>query len=147
MPEKIKIPVELLNVSAMTLATVGTGDAPHAAVVYFASGEELDLYFFSESKSQHSQDINHNPNCAITIYPECMDWRDIRGLQLRGQVKKLPAGQEWQAAWELYVMKFPFVSKLEAIVRRNALYHFSPEWVRLVDNRRWFGYKKEWNLK
>jgi len=32
------------------------------------------------------------------------------------------------------------------IVQRNALYVFSPTWVRLVDNRRGFGFKQEWDL-
>jgi len=35
---------------------------------------------------------------------------------------------------------------LEEMVARNALYVFQPRWIRLVDNRRGFGFKQEWTL-
>jgi uncharacterized protein YhbP (UPF0306 family) len=35
---------------------------------------------------------------------------------------------------------------MKAILQRNALYEYIPAWVRLVDNRRGFGFKQEWDL-
>ena len=55
-------------------------------------------------------------------------------------------GGEWQQAWGAYRLKYPFVSGLEAIVARNTLYGLKPGWVRLVDNSKGFGYKREWTL-
>ena len=72
----------LKNISTLTLATVNPEGVPHAAPVYFVSDEAFHLYFFSDSDSHHSQDILENPHTAAAIYPECEDWRDIRGLQL-----------------------------------------------------------------
>jgi len=137
---------DLLSLSTMTLATSGPSGEPHAAPVYFAAAETLYLYFFSDPHSQHSLDLARDARAAAAIYPECRDWRDIRGLQLHGEVHPVPPGLEWDAAWVLYAAKFPFVSGLKAVVERNVLYAFTPRWVRLVDNRRGFGFKQEWDL-
>ena len=137
---------DLLLLSTMTLATAGADGSPHAASVYFAADQALHLYFFSAPDSLHSRHLAENPRAAGAIYPECHDWRDIRGLQLHGQVRLVPPGQEWDTAWELYVAKFPFVSELRDVVEQNALYAFDPSWIRLVDNRRGFGFKQEWSL-
>jgi uncharacterized protein YhbP (UPF0306 family) len=137
---------ELLTVSTMTLATVSVEGQPHAAPVYFAAGDNLKLYFFSDLGSRHGQDTESRPEVAAAIYPECHNWRDIRGLQLHGSVRRVDPGPEWAAAWELYATKFPFVSELKEAVARNALYVFETRWARLVDNRQGFGFKEEWTL-
>jgi uncharacterized protein YhbP (UPF0306 family) len=128
----------------MTLATTDPEGNPHAAPVYFVTDNTMRQYFFSEMKSQHSQDISQNPKVAAAIYPECEGWRDIKGLQLRGEVRLVEAFEEWDSAWERYQLKFPFVSAMKAVVAKNQLYIFIPSWIRLVDNSRGFGYKKEW---
>ncbi len=130
----------------MTLATTGADGEAHAAAVYFAAAEDLKLYFFSAADSQHSLDLKLHPQAAAAIYPQATGWQAIRGLQLRGRAEMLPPGAEWQAAWEVYAGKFPFVKALKAIVLSNALYAFTPRWLRLVDNRRGFGFKQEWDL-
>lgn len=137
---------EYLALSAMTLATSGANRQPHAAAVYFAADQELRFYFFSDPGSQHGQHINANPQAAAAIYPECFDWRDIRGLQMHGKVLQLEDGQNWDAAWQIYQQKFPFAAGMKDIVARNRLYAFIPDWLRLVDNRQGFGFKKEWRL-
>jgi uncharacterized protein YhbP (UPF0306 family) len=104
------------------------------------------LYFFSESDSQHSRDIAHQPGAAVTIYPESTGWQDIRGLQMRGMVYRVEPGAEWERAWESYRLKFPFVEALRVIVARNALFAFQPSWLRWLDNRRGFGFKQEWSF-
>ena len=138
--------VDLLDLSTLSLSTIGADGEPHAAAVYFAAGKALRLYFFSDEGSQHSQDVRGDPRAAAAIYPECRDWQDIRGLQLRGEVRAVEPGPDWDSAWEIYEAKFPFVSELRAVVSRNTLYVFEPYWIRLVDNRRGFGFKEEWEF-
>ena len=135
---------ELLLYSTMTLATSDHDGGPHAAAVYFATDDNLDFYFFSDLHSQHGQDLAIRPQCAIAIYPECQDWRDIRGLQLRGDARPIQPGQKWEYAWSAYRAKFSFVSEMRELVVRNQFYMFIPTWVRLVDNRIGFGFKQEW---
>ncbi|MGB9640174.1 MAG: pyridoxamine 5'-phosphate oxidase family protein [Anaerolineales bacterium] len=156
----------LLKLSTMTLATVGCDGQAHAAAVYFAADETAfdlifrgtpaprhttenlpSIFFFSDQSSQHSQDLAINPRAAITIYPEVIEWQQIRGLQMRGEVKVIPKGAEWDFGLSLYKDKFPFVSTLLPIVQRNVLYRFTPHWLRWLDNRHRLGFKKEWCLQ
>ena len=130
----------------MTLATTNPEGIPHATPVYFVPDGDSKLYFFSETKSQHSQDLAQNPTAAAAIYPDCQGWQDIRGVQLHGQVDLVESGDLWDQAWKLYKTKFPFVKTLKAIVAKNQLYIFVPNWIRLVDNSKGFGFKKEWQL-
>ena len=130
----------------MTLSTCSPDGAPHAAAVYFVCRDQpvLHLYFFSEDASQHGHDLAANSRAAVTMYPECFDWQDIRGIQMRGEAHPVPRGAEWDQAWQAYQEKFPFTLQFSELVARNQLYVFSPEWIRVVDNRRGFGFKQEW---
>lgn len=139
---------DIWAVPAMTLATVGLDGAPHAADVYFSTQGDADqnrtLYFFSDAASQHSLDLVANPHAAVTIHPYVSGWQEIRGVQMRGQVRVVEPGEAWDAAWAGYLVKFPFASTLKDIVARNTLYAFRPDWIRRIDNQRGFGFKEEW---
>ena len=150
---------DLLLVSTMTLATQGP-EGPHAAPVYFAAqpssglkallaqgGAGLRLYFFSDPESLHGRQLAANPQAAAAIYPAAEGWQDIRGLQIRGQVLRLPPGPDWESAWQCYQAKFPFVTVLKQAVAINAMYAFIPTWLRLVDNARGLGFRQEWKLQ
>ncbi|KAA3644744.1 MAG: hypothetical protein DWQ07_15155 [Chloroflexi bacterium] len=137
---------EYLDLSTMTLGTVGQDGQAHVAPVYFVADENIDLYFFSKPDSQHIQDLEGNPSAAISIYPECFDWQEIRGVQMQGSVgSNIPRKKEKQLI-KLYSEKFPFVSGLKIAFTENRMYQFRPEWVRVVDNRVQFGHKTEFSL-
>lgn len=137
---------EFFALTTMTLATVGSDGEPHAAAVYFAVDEALHLYYFSETGSQHAQDTAHDPRAAVAIHADMANWQEIHGLQIRGLVRAVSSRPEWQAAWQLYREKFPFVVDLEEVITANQMYAFSPTWIRLVDNRQGFGNKREWEV-
>ncbi len=135
-----------LTLSTMTLATVSPEGEPHAAAVYFAYDEAINLYYFSDVSSQHSLDASQDPQAAVAIHAEAAEWQEIRGMQMRGSIWAVESKQEWQAAWQVYREKFPFVDGLEEVIAANQLYVFKPNWIRLVDNRQGFGYRQEWKL-
>jgi uncharacterized protein YhbP (UPF0306 family) len=135
---------ELLQLTTMTIATAGRGGEPHAAEVYFACDELLNLYFFSDTSSQHSLDTDRDSRAAVTVHAEGSGWQEIHGLQMRGVISAVQSKSERQGAWDLYRTKFPFVIDLEEIITTNQLYAFKPYWIRLVDNRQGFGFKQEW---
>lgn len=134
----------LLQLSTLSLATSDASGLPHVAAVYFAADEELYCYFLSQSGSQHSQDLEKNPRAAIAIYPECWAWQQIHGLQMRGEARSLPPGPARELGRRLFEAKFTFLSALAEAVSRSSWYVFQPSWIRLIDNRRGFGYKQEW---
>jgi uncharacterized protein YhbP (UPF0306 family) len=135
---------ELLSMAQLCLATRGEDGEPHCAALYFAAGPGLKLYFLSRTDSQHARDLAADPRAAASISVPSTSWEEIRGLQLRGEALLAPAGKEWEAGWQVYQAKFPFVTELKTEVERTALFVFTPRWVRLIDNRRGFGYKAEW---
>jgi uncharacterized protein YhbP (UPF0306 family) len=146
-PAQLKSALEnLLGLSTMTLATTSRDGEVHAADVYFACGEQLDLYFFSDAESQHSMDLRGEERAAVTIHADRDRWEEILGLQMRGICSAIPETGKWKSGWDVYLAKFPFVSDLADLIKVNQLYAFSPHWVRLVDNSRGFGFKREWRL-
>jgi len=62
---------------------------------------------------------------------------------MQGQAAVVPAGEPWQAAWALYVTKFPFVGQMQLEVAKSNFYVFTAAWMRLIDNRLGFGHKEE----
>jgi 4-hydroxy-3-polyprenylbenzoate decarboxylase len=143
-----RIPADLLALPLITLATVGQDGAPHAASVYFAADADAEggpcLYFFSAASSQHGRDLTGNPQAALTLSTLVEGWRDIYGMQMRGEAHPLPPGAQWEHAYQLYLARFPFAAGLKEEMARNILYVFTPQWLRLVDNSRGFGFKEEW---
>lgn len=135
---------EVLGVSTLTLATSDASGAVHAAPVFFAAADDLRLLFLSDPASQHVRDGAGGRPVAAAIHVETAAWQEIRGLQLRGMVERVPDGPERDRAAAPYVAKFPFVAGLAEVVERAGLFVFVPDWIRLIDNRRAFGFRREW---
>jgi len=138
--------------TTLTLATVGADCAPAAAALFYAYDGDLNLYFLSEAKTVHAQNLAHNPVCAGTVQDEGQDWRRIHGLQLRGRAQ--PArGEDLARAVAVYARRYAFVAGLLAggagpqalsgPLSRARFYILRPNWVRLIDNRVRFGHKEE----
>lgn len=142
--------------NTLTLATTD-GQAVWAASVFYASDDELNLYFVSDYRTRHSKDIAAIPRCSGTVNADVDEWLSVKGLQMKGEATVLD-GLARANALRLYLVKFAGVRALfekpqdaneETIAQRLKaanLYRFSPKWIRLIDNSRWFGYKFEVNL-
>lgn len=133
----------LHTLSTLTLATVNEQGQPQAASLFFVSDADLHVYWVSGLNSRHSQNLAHRPQVALTVHTTTWSWTEIAGVQMEGTVAVVPAGAAWQAAWDRYLLKFPFVADFQAEVSRSNFYHFTPTWVRLVDNAQGFGHKDE----
>ena len=142
--------------STLTLAT-SDGERAWAATVFYASDDDLNLYFVSDYRTQHARDISQNPACFGTINADVDDWLSVKGLQLSGEVSLLD-GLSRINALRIYLSRFSDVRALfenprdkneETIGQRLKsanLYRLTPNWVRLIDNGKWFGYKFEVRL-
>ena len=119
----------------MTVAAIHH-DQPHAVTLFYASSE-LDLYFVSDLKAEHSQAIVANGRVSVTISQDYADWRAIQGLQLRG-LARLP--EDAQEARSVYLAKFPFVADFPPTFR---FWHIRTDWLRFIDNTRGFAHKDE----
>ncbi len=141
------------EVSTLTLATCDAGK-PWGATVFFAADKNFNLYFVSDHRTQHGRDMASNAQVAATINPDCDNWHDVAGLQIRGTVS-IVDGVERAKALALYFKKFPQIDSLfqkpegeheETIAKRLKaanFYRITPQMVRVIDNAQGFGYRVE----
>ncbi len=149
---RARIATFLAEHSTVTLATVGADGAPAAAAVFYAHDADLNLYFLSEERTQHGQNLLANPDVAGTIQADGQDWRRIRGLQLRGRAT-LASGVALARAAAVYSAKYTFVAALLAggggpgvlagPLARARFWVLRPTWIRIIDNTVRFGFKEE----
>jgi uncharacterized protein YhbP (UPF0306 family) len=99
---------------------------------------------FSDPDSAHSRNLV-SAQASVAIYPEESDWRRLRGVQMTGHAAEIE-GSEAELARRAYAHRFPFVSELAQALDASRTYAFRPSWVRLIDNRRGFGFQHEWML-
>ncbi len=136
----------LAEASALTLSTIDPDGSPRGTPLFFASDDSLRLYFLSDADSRHSRNLAREPRAAISLYPPVQGWQDIRGLQMKGGAALLD-GHRRTDAMAIYQEKFPFIRELESVVEASSLYRFSPTWIRLIDNRKGFGFRQEWTFQ
>lgn len=148
---EIDIRREALNLLAQcrtaSLATVDADGRPHAANIQFAFDDQLNLYFVSSPDAAHSRHIATNPAIALTVYDHHdAEPQTIRGLQLHARATVVTDPVERAKTLSLYTARFPFIAtdpKLVAAVERQSFYILTPTWLRLIDNRRGFGWRVE----
>lgn len=142
--------VLLAQCRTASLATVDAHGRPHAANIQYVHDDQLCLYFVSGLDTEHSQHIADRPDVAITVYhPDDADPQSIRGLQLKARVEAVTDSVERGRALALYTARFPFVATdpgLSAAVEQQNFYKLTSTWLRLIDNRRGFGWKVEMQL-
>jgi hypothetical protein len=139
--------------TTLTLATVGADGAPAAAAVFYAHDTALNLYFLSEERTQHGQNMLANGRVAGAIHADGQDWRSIRGVQVRGEASLVPAADLAHAV-AVYGRKYAFVAALLAgaagpgvlagPLAKARFWVLRPAWYRLTDNTVRFGFKEEW---
>ena len=139
--------------NTITLAT-SKDNQPWAASVFFASDADLNVYFVSDYRTRHARDIEAGAGVVATVNADCSQWLEVRGLQIRGQAE-IVTGLSRANALRHYLLKFSDVKALfeapqgkneETIAERLKaanMYRLKPDWVRLIDNSKWFGYKIE----
>jgi len=138
----------LAGLTTISLATTGPTGEPCAAAVYFAADADLRLYFLSDKKTIHAQNLLRDSRAAATAHDEHQDWKTLRGAQLRGEARPVGA-LEFPSAAACYAAKFPFVAAemgpaaLAKALASSSFWVFFPLWVRIIDNSQGFGHKDE----
>jgi len=130
-----------------SLATVDAAGSPCNANVQYVSDDAWRLYWVSSVSSLHSVNLGAKPQAAVTIYAHRDEPEQVHGVQIRGTVCVLDHA-EAERALSLYMGKYPFVAEppFRGALGMQRLYRFTPTWLRWIDNRQGFGYKRELNL-
>lgn len=151
-PEPRALARELID-SETTLALATTGKSgAWAAPVYYVFHDGA-FQFFSSPDSRHIRESLESGQAAAAIYPSASSWRQIRGLQMSGRIRKVRPGPKALGAVLAYAAKYPFIRDffdseeavdLERIASRfrARLYRFEPDLVLYLDNRVRFGFRE-----
>jgi uncharacterized protein YhbP (UPF0306 family) len=131
--------------NTLALATTSADGTPHITPLFYLAGDALRLFWFSSDASRHSRNLKRNPAAAVTVYRPTEQWREIRGVQMRGTVTVVrdPARRSAMAA--AYSARFQLGTAFKAVQARSRLYEFQPSWIRYLDNSIRFGYKFEFS--
>ncbi len=80
---------ELLDLTAMTLATVDKQGQPSARVVLLKGVDQRGFIFYTNYDSRKGQELAENPQAALVLY-----WPDQeRQVRIAGKVSKLPPAE------------------------------------------------------
>jgi uncharacterized protein len=138
----------------MTIACSGE-DRPWAADVFYAR-QGLDLIFFSSPTSRHCTAFSGNPAAAATIHGDYRGWKEIKGLQMEGQVERIAGAAAKARGLAIYLKRYPFVkeffsehgaiySQVAKKVAGVSLYSFRPFYILYTNNETGFGTR--WKLQ
>jgi pyridoxamine 5'-phosphate oxidase len=79
--------LDLLDATAMTLATVDAHGQPSARVVLLKHYDASGFCWYTDSRSRKGREIDANPRAALLFH-----WRDLsRQVRVHGSVARLPA--------------------------------------------------------
>lgn len=127
----------------MVLSVALEGGGSHAAPLYFVRGEGFALYWLSSAESLHSREIERTGEAAAAVFRPSRKWTELRGLQMRGRAARVRRNR---ALIEKYKAKFGLGGELDPVIAKSCLYVLRPCWMRLIDNRRGFGWNMEWEF-
>jgi hypothetical protein len=131
------------TLSLATVADVGEPEAgmPCVAPLFYIVDAELNLYWLSSASSQHSRNLRREPNVAVAVYPQTDEWKEIRGVQMRGVASAVTDPALRKVLIEQYCERFRLGGILRLAIKRSTLYKFRPRSFRLVDNSKGFGHR------
>jgi pyridoxamine 5'-phosphate oxidase len=102
---------ELLDLTAMTLATADQQGRPSARVVLLKGVDQRGFIFFTNYESRKGQELAENPRAALVFY-----WPDQeRQVCIAGEVSQLPAAES-----DAYFRSRPRGSRLAAWASRQS---------------------------
>ena len=120
------------------IATVTPDAQPYIHTAYYARRDLARLIFVSNVNARHSQNLETNPRCAITIYPSGQKWDHWKkGLQGFGTIERL-RGAEFEACQLTYGKEYPEYNEWlreagEAAEHlRPALYEVSLDYIQIL---------------
>jgi uncharacterized protein len=134
--------------STLTLATAGPS-GPWSAPVYYVLIDG-QFCFFSSPESCHIRQAMTAGVAAASLFSQADSWREIRGIQMAGSVKRIRSVSRSVKTVATYLKRFPFTRDFfpddaapdldDFFSRfRTRLYAFTPTDMFYIDNRFGFG--------
>ncbi len=123
----------------LSLAT-SSDNMPYCCTCFYVYIEDLNMFVFtSDDTTKHAEQMIQQNCVAAAIALETSITGQIRGMQINGSVEKLE-NESLKLAKKVYLKKFPI-----AILKKTNLWGFTPDFIKMTDNRLGFGKKLIWN--
>jgi uncharacterized protein YhbP (UPF0306 family) len=129
----------LARETTMVLATSDVDGNAAAAPLFYCADDKLRLRWLSSPSSLHSRNIAVRPHASVSVFTPVMEWRAIRGVQMRG----VCAVDEDASFLGIYRRRFSLGPELEPAIAGSTIYSFRPQWLRYIDNAYGFGFRAE----
>lgn len=146
MTERDQVIEFLKSQNILTLATVTEDGSLYATPLFYVLHGVFCLYWVSSASSLHSQSLSSVGDAAAAIYAATDEWKEIRGVQMKGRVHEVVEAVERKKVLHHYTGRFHLGSMLRIALSQSTLYRLTPTWVRLLDNSKCFGYKREFRI-
>jgi uncharacterized protein len=138
--------------NTLTLATA-ENETAWAAPVYYVFVKST-FYFLSGPDSRHITEALRAGQASAAIHAAASTWKEIRGLQMTGEIRAVKAGLEAVQVLRAYLKKYPFTTEffkedvpldLDTFAKRFGvkLYAFVPSLVYYLDNQIRFAFREE----
>lgn len=109
----------IIDATAMTLATVGENNSPSARIVLLKQFNADGFYWYTNYDSRKGSELSSNPNAALVFY-----WRELeRQVRIEGSVSRASAAES-----DEYFNKRPIGSRFSAAA--------SPQ-SQVIENQQW----------
>lgn len=87
------------------------------ATALFYVNVDFTLYFFSEARTRHGQNLAVNPRVSATICEDYDDWSNIKGIQLTGEARTVSFAEKAEVT-TLFSRK---IKSLSTFISRNPM--------------------------
>lgn len=134
-PKELELAAALLR-EQNTLALATTDDTGEACIapLFYIADEGLSLFWLSSRASLHSVNLIRTPRAAATVFRHADNWKEIRGVQMRGSVTVITDRKRRREVIKTYCQRFKLKSVFRGTIRQCALFEFRPEFIRYIDN-------------
>lgn len=129
--------------STLALATADEHGEACIAPLFYICDENLCLYWLSPADSLHGENLKRTPRAAATVYRHAESWKDIRGVQIRGNVSTITETSQRRALIKTYCERFQLGPVFALAISQSMLYVLRPDFFRYIDNSRAFKHKFE----
>lgn len=96
---------QITEINAMTLATVGSDNYPHARIVLLKGLDDQGFVFFTNYDSNKGNELTANPHAALVFF-----WKELeRQVRIEGVIEKVSASDS-----DIYFNSRPAASRIGA---------------------------------
>ncbi len=129
--------------TTLSLATTGEDGGALATPLFYIVDKELSLYWLSSETSRHSLNLSRVPRVAATVYRNAKSWKEICGVQIRGEARLVTDPEQRKVLLKAYCKRFKLGTFLRLAIRQSTLYLLQPDFFRYIDNASGFGSRFE----